>query len=254
LSIFFQDTTERHEREDAAREQEAQPRLALDAVDMGTAEWDAASRQIVFSRALEALGGFAAGEFDGTLDTFLRRVHPDDVAAINARLARCDAQAVAEPGARSGPGQGRFRVRGADRRESDRQRTGRHAARWRHPDRDGERRTRPARRATRPGARIGRTPGDAAGQRHRRRQGKGFGLGLATVYGIVKQCGGFIRVRSTPGQGTTCTIYLPVAADDDRDDGKTATPASPPARVRAAETVLVVEDEDSVRRLVLDAR
>jgi len=61
-------------------------------------------------------------------------------------------------------------------------------------------------------------------------------------------------VRSTPGQGTTCTIYLPVAADDDRDDGKTATPASPPARVRAAETVLVVEDEDSVRRLVLDAR
>ena len=76
--------------------------------------------------------------------------------------------------------------------------------------------------------------------------GKGTGLGLATVYGIVKQSGGFIWVDSSPGAGTTFEIYLPQAA------GKAAS-ADPEEKnspiPRGSETVLVVEDEAGVREL-----
>jgi two-component system cell cycle sensor histidine kinase/response regulator CckA len=76
--------------------------------------------------------------------------------------------------------------------------------------------------------------------------GKGTGLGLATVYGIVKQSGGHIHVESAPGQGTTFSVYLPRMADK-------APPAeSEASRLKAArgtETVLLVEDEDKVRAL-----
>ena len=78
--------------------------------------------------------------------------------------------------------------------------------------------------------------------------GKGTGLGLATVYGIVKQSGGYIWVTSAPGAGTTFDIFLPRA---ERPSEETpARPALPrPARA-GTETVLVVEDERLVRDLI----
>jgi two-component system, cell cycle sensor histidine kinase and response regulator CckA len=79
-------------------------------------------------------------------------------------------------------------------------------------------------------------------------QGKGTGLGLATVYGVVKQSGGFIYVYSEVGQGTTFKVYLPqVVAEVDKEvSEKPVAPAS------GSETILFVEDEESVRELVRD--
>ena len=76
--------------------------------------------------------------------------------------------------------------------------------------------------------------------------GKGTGLGLATVYGVVKQSGGFIWVDSLPGRGTTFEIYLPQAAGV-----ATSTEAEgiSPLLPAGSETVLVVEDEAGVREL-----
>jgi PAS domain S-box-containing protein len=76
--------------------------------------------------------------------------------------------------------------------------------------------------------------------------GQGTGLGLSTVYGIVKQSDGFVWCYSEPGQGTTFKIYLPGAGARSLP----LEPAGPPTELRGgSETILVVEDEDVVRAL-----
>jgi two-component system cell cycle sensor histidine kinase/response regulator CckA len=76
--------------------------------------------------------------------------------------------------------------------------------------------------------------------------GVGTGLGLSSVYGIVKQSGGHICVASEVGAGTTFTIYLPACAHEP-EPASTEPPA--PTVQGASETVLLVEDEDLVRQL-----
>jgi CheY-like chemotaxis protein len=80
-------------------------------------------------------------------------------------------------------------------------------------------------------------------------KGKGTGLGLATVYGIVKQSGGFIWVYSEPEQGATFKVYLPQV---DALPERSQPAAAPAASWRGSETLLVVEDEEGVRVLVRD--
>ncbi|MBL8112463.1 MAG: PAS domain S-box protein [Acidobacteria bacterium] len=80
--------------------------------------------------------------------------------------------------------------------------------------------------------------------------GKGTGLGLATVYGIVKQHRGWIVTTSTVGAGTRFEVYLPAVAGDAAAQAA-APPTVLPARMpRGKETVLVVEDEPALRNLV----
>jgi len=83
--------------------------------------------------------------------------------------------------------------------------------------------------------------------------GEGTGLGLATVYGIVKQSGGYIWLYSEPGEGTTFKIYLP------RTEGQagTAVPVQGASLPGGSETILLVEDDEAVRglaQLILEER
>jgi len=80
--------------------------------------------------------------------------------------------------------------------------------------------------------------------------GKGTGMGLATVYGIVKQHDGWLEVESETGQGSTFSIYLPICVEQDRAEAPAIAFSSSPAG--AGRTVLVVEDDPAVRFLVKD--
>ncbi len=79
--------------------------------------------------------------------------------------------------------------------------------------------------------------------------GSGTGLGLSTVYGIVKQSGGYVWAESTPGQGTTFTICLPEVSGTAGE--RPTVPQTVPEPRASGETVLVLEDEDGVRELTV---
>jgi signal transduction histidine kinase/ActR/RegA family two-component response regulator len=78
--------------------------------------------------------------------------------------------------------------------------------------------------------------------------GRGTGLGLASVHGVVRQHGGAVQVETAPGRGTTFRLLLP-ATDEPAADSEPGPPAAP----RGDEQVLVVEDDDGVRRFVVQA-
>lgn len=85
-------------------------------------------------------------------------------------------------------------------------------------------------------------------------RGKGTGLGLSVIYGIVKQCRGWINVYTASGKGTTFKIYLPVSAQETETDTSTTDPASSNSIEVSAlrgdgKTLLLVEDEPGVRNL-----
>ncbi|MCF8053227.1 MAG: response regulator [Desulfobacterales bacterium] len=79
-----------------------------------------------------------------------------------------------------------------------------------------------------------------------KKSGEGTGLGLATVYGIVKQNEGFINVYSEPGKGTTFRIYLPRHTGDTEEETK---PIVPEVAAGRGEIILLVEDERSILRI-----
>lgn len=88
--------------------------------------------------------------------------------------------------------------------------------------------------------------------------GKGTGLGLATVYGIVKQSGGFVYVDSTPAKGTTFRVYLPRYIPDEEEEAQPNKEREKAAAARAQDLtgtgrVLLVEDEDAVRSFAVRA-
>lgn len=81
--------------------------------------------------------------------------------------------------------------------------------------------------------------------------GSGTGLGLSMIYGFARQSGGQVRIHSTPGLGTTVTIYLPRNGQAVEDEASQAGLSSAP-RAEGTETVLVVDDEATIRLLITE--
>ncbi len=81
--------------------------------------------------------------------------------------------------------------------------------------------------------------------------GKGTGLGLATVYGIIKQSEGWIWVESGPGSGTTFEIFLPAVEAPETEEQEPAAQPAKRQEPRGSETILVVDDEEGVREVAL---
>jgi two-component system cell cycle sensor histidine kinase/response regulator CckA len=79
--------------------------------------------------------------------------------------------------------------------------------------------------------------------------GRGTGLGLSMVHGIVRQCGGHIHVESAPGEGATFRVYFPIQAQ--KAEAIATPPPRPATIVRGNGVVLLAEDDASVRRLVV---
>jgi PAS domain S-box-containing protein len=83
--------------------------------------------------------------------------------------------------------------------------------------------------------------------------GKGTGMGLATVYGIIKQHGGFIHVYSEPGEGSLFRVYLPAVREKAPEAGPGAPPTLSLAELRGTETILLAEDHESIREMARQA-
>ena len=85
--------------------------------------------------------------------------------------------------------------------------------------------------------------------------GKGTGLGLSQVYGFARQSGGFVRIESSPGLGTTVRVYLPghEAIEDGRTEPVASEPPVPPETRSTVGTVLVVEDQENIRAQMVEA-